>query len=46
MDIEKLLLQPEGMEITNDTQLVKLSQLLNKLCLCAIYVIYTNNYDR
>ena len=35
MDIEKLLLQPEGMEITNDTQLVKLSQL-NKLCLCAI----------
>ena len=45
MDIEKLLLQPEGMEITNDTQLVKLSQL-NKLCLCAIYVIYTKNYDR
>ena len=45
MDIEKLLFQPEGMEITNDTQWVKLSQL-NKLCLCAIYAIYTQNYDR
>ena len=38
MDIEKLILQPEGMEITNDTRWVKLSQL-NKLSLCAIYVV-------